>query len=174
MYSFKKIHTRIAHRSIGAKHRLMTRAVCFPSPRSEYWVSLFPLHPDQFFRALQEAIQSLARLSKATVCTAAEVPEEMAMGSGKEGRRKEVSSGLSKWKAPSGRVFKNAVSDPNSCSSPKLRNALCAILTTFHFIAILENTSYNRQEISSQTLLWGKWITILLVVAAKLNSSLNN
>lgn len=96
MYNFKKIHTRIAHRSIGAKHRLITRAACFPSPRSEYWVSLFPLHPDQFFRALQEAIQSLARLSKATVCTAAEVPEETALRSGKEGRRKEVSSGLSK------------------------------------------------------------------------------
>lgn len=87
MYSFKKIHTRIAHRSIGAKHRLETRAGCFPRPRSEYRLSLFPLHPDQFFRALQEASQSLAILSKATVCTAAEVPEETALRSGEGGRK---------------------------------------------------------------------------------------
>lgn len=94
MYSFKKIHTRIAHRSIGEKHRLITRAVCFPSPSQNIQYPFFPLHPDQFFGVIQDTILSLAIPSKDTICTAAEVPWETAVRSGKE-----VSSGLTKRKS---------------------------------------------------------------------------
>lgn len=41
-------------------------------------------------------------------------------------------------------------------------------------IATLENTGYNRQEMGSQAPLREMWITMLLVVVAKLYSSLSN